>query len=126
MIFFTKLFKKKLKEEIPPMPSWETVVEMMYDKHLDAFSDEIAKVIYSKDRSMRYVVLKDEKGLFTYQLEAIYQYDEDEWKYICSHDNALPAMWEPFRGIVGKSFFENMDELLKELNAEPEYKSYFQ
>ena len=75
---------------------------------------------------MRYVVLKDEKGFFTYQLEAIYQYDEDEWKYICSHDNALPAMWEPFRGIAGKSFFENMDELLKELNAEPEYKSYFQ
>ena len=126
MNFFTKQFKKKLKEETPPMPSWETVVEMMYDKHLDAFSDEIVKVIYSKDRSMRYVVLKDEKGLFTYQLEAIYQYDEDEWKYICSHDNALPAMWEPFRGIVGKSFFENMDELLKELNAEPEYKSYFQ
>lgn len=126
MNFFTKLFKKKLKEETPPMPSWETVVEMMYDKHLDAFSDEIVKVIYSKDRSMRYVVLKDEKGLFTYQLEAIYQYDEDEWKYICSHDNALPAMWEPFRGIVGKSFFENLDELLKELNAEPEYKSYFQ
>ena len=126
MIFFTKLFKKKLKEETPPMPSWETVVEMMYDKHLDAFSDEIVKVIYSKDHSMRYVVLKDKKGFFTYQLEAIYQYDEDEWKYICSHDNALPAMWEPFRGIVGKSFFENMDELLKELNAEPEYKSYFQ
>ncbi len=126
MNFFTKLFKKKLKEETPPMPSWETVVEMMYDKDLDAFSDEIVKVIYSKDRSMRYVVLKDEKGLFTYQLEAIYQYDEDEWKYICSQDNALPAMWEPFRGIVGKSFFGNMDELLKELNAEPEYKSYFQ
>ena len=126
MNFFTKLFKKKLKEEIPPMPSWETVVEMMYDKHLDAFSDEIVKVIYSKDRSMRYVVLKDKKGFFTYQLETIYQYDEDEWKYICSYDNSLPAMWEPFRGIVGKSFFENMDELLKELNAEPEYKSYFQ
>jgi len=33
---------------------------MMYDKHLDAFSDEVVKVIYSKDRSMRYVVLKDE------------------------------------------------------------------
>ena len=106
------------------MPSWETVVEMMYDKDLDAFSDEVVKVVYSKDRSMRYVVLKDEK-LFTYQLEAIYQYDEDEWKYICSHNNALPAMWEPYRGIVGKSVFENMDELLKELKAEPEYKSNF-
>ena len=61
MNFFTKLFKKKAVVEIPPMPSWETVVEMMYDKHLDAFSDEVVKVIYSKDRSMRYVVLKDEK-----------------------------------------------------------------
>ena len=105
MNFLTKLFKKKVVVEIPPMPSWETVVEMMYDKHLDAFSDEVVKVIYSKDRSMRYVVLKDEKDFFTYQLEAIYQYDEDEWKYICSYDNSLPAMWGPFRGIVGKSFF---------------------
>jgi len=125
MNIFTKLFKKKSKEETLPMPSWETVVEMMYDKHLDAFSDEVVKVVYSKDRSMRYVVLKDEKGFYTYQLEAIYQYDEDEWQYICSHDNVLPAMWEPFRGIIGKSVFENMDELLKELKAEPEYKSYF-
>ena len=125
MNIFAKLFKRKSKEETPPLPSWETVVEMMYDKNLDVFSDEFVKVIYSKDRSMRYVVLKDEKDFFTYQLEAIYQYDEDEWKYICSHDNALPAMWEPFRGIVGKSVFENMDELLKELKAEPEYKSYF-
>lgn len=125
MNFLTKLFKKKPVVEIPPMHSWETVVEMMYDKYLDAFSDEVVKVIYSKDRWMRYVVLKDEKEFFTYQLEAIYQYDEDEWKYICSHDNVLPAMWEPFRGIVGKSVFENIDELLNELKAEPEYKQYF-
>ena len=125
MNFLTKLFKKKVVVEIPPMPSWETVVEMMYDKHLDAFSDEVVKVIYSKDRSMRYVVLKDEKDFFTYQLEAIYQYDEDEWNYICVRDNALPAMWAPFSGIVGKSIFENIDELLKEIKTEPEYKQYF-
>ena len=49
MNFFTKLFKKKPVVEIPPRPSWETVVEMMYDKHLDAFSDEVVKVIYSKE-----------------------------------------------------------------------------
>ena len=126
MNFLTKLFKKKPVVEIPPRPSWETVVEMMYDKHLDEFSDEVVKVIYSKDSSMRFVVLKNKKGFFTYQLESIYQYDEDEWKYIGSQDNALPAMWEPFRGIVGKSVFESIDELLKELKAEPEYKSYFQ
>ena len=68
----------------------------------------------------------EDKWEITTQLEAIYQYDENEWKYIRSHDNALPAMWEPFRGIVGKSVFENIDELLKELKAEPEYKHYFQ
>ena len=46
MSFLTKLFKKKSKEETPTMPSLETVVEMMYGKHLDAFSDEVVKVIY--------------------------------------------------------------------------------
>ena len=45
---FIKLFKKKAAVEIPPMPSWKTVVEMMYDKHLDAFSDEVVKVINQK------------------------------------------------------------------------------
>ena len=119
------LFRKKPNRDIPPMPSWESIVEMMRDKHLEAFADEVVDVIYSQDCSMRYVILKDENGLFTYQLEAIYQYDEDEWKYICSHDDALPAMWEPFRGIVGKSVFENTKDLLKKLKSEPEYKQYF-
>ena len=125
MSFFDWLFRKKTKQNIPQMPSWESIVEMMRDKHLDAFADEVVDVIYSKDSSMRYVILREENGLFTYQLEAIYQYDEDEWKYICSHDNALPAMWEPLRGIVGKSIFKNTNDLLKELKSEPEYKQYF-
>ena len=91
------------------MLSWEAIIELMYDKHLDAFTNEVIEVIYSKDRSMRYAVLKENNGLLTYQLEAIYQFDEDEWRYICSSDNVLPAMWEPFRGIVGKSFYKSME-----------------
>ena len=126
MNFFKRLFQKEKLKEIPTMPSWPEIVEMMYDKYLDAFADEVVSVVYSIDKTMRYVVLKDEKGLFTYQLEAIYQFDEDEWKYICSNNDALPAMWEPFRGIVGKSFFANEEELLKEMKAEPEYKQYFE
>ena len=125
MNIFNWLFRKKPNRDIPPMPSWGSIVEMMRDKYLDVFADEVVDVIYSKDSSMRYVILKDKNGLFTYQLEALYQYVEDEWQYICSHDNALPAMWEPFRGVVGKSVFENKNELLKELKAEPEYKQYF-
>lgn len=124
MTFFDRLFKRKPNSVIPPMPSWEAIVETMYDKHLDSFCDEVVKVIYSKDRSLRYVVLKNDSGLFTYQLEMICQYDEDEWKYIASHDNALPSMWVP-RGFVVKSVFSSIDELLKEIKAEPEYKNYF-
>ena len=119
------LFRKKPNRDIPPMPSWGSIVEMMRDKHLDTFAGEVVDVIYSQDCSMRYVILKDEKGFFTYQLEAIYQYDEHEWQYICSHDNALPAMWEPFRGIEGKSIFVNIEELKKELQTEPEFKRFF-
>lgn len=118
-------FKKQKPQQVPSMMSWEQIVESMYDQHLDAFADEVTDVIYSNDRSMRYVILKDEKGLFTYQLEAIYQFDEDEWQYISSNNGKLPAMWEPFNATVGKSFFENIDELLKEMKSEPEYKQYF-
>ena len=126
MNFFKRLFQNEKPKEFPAMPPWVEIVKMMYDKFLDAFVDEVVRVVYSADNTMRYVVLKDEKGLFTYQLEAIYQFDADEWKYICSNNVALPAMWEPFRGIVGKSFFENEEELLKEMKEEPEYKQYFE
>ena len=125
MYFFTKWFNRNPKPPTSPIPSRETMVEIMYDKHLDAFSEEVVRVIYSIDRSMRYVVLKNEKGYFTYQLEAIYQYEEDEWKYLSAQEDVLPALWEPFRGIVGKSIFENMDDLLKEIKAEAEFKHYF-
>ena len=125
MKFFNCILGKKSKETIPPMPSWEAIIEMMHDKCLDAFSDEVTDVIYSKDRSMRYVILKGDSGLLTYQLEAIYQFDEDEWKYICSHDNALPAAWEPYRAMHGNSFFDSMENLLKEIKNEIEYKKYF-
>ena len=108
------------------MPPWADIVEIMYDKHLDAFADEVVSVVYSIDKTMRYVVLKDEKGLFTYQLEGIYQYIKDEWKYVCSQNKALPAMWEPYRGVVGKSLFENEEELFREMKKEPEYKLYFE
>lgn len=120
-----RFFKRNQPKEIPSPPSWDKVVEIMYDMSLDAFGDEVVGVIYSKDKAKRYVILKDEKGLFSYQLEAIYQFDEDEWQYIFTDDNTLPAMWEPFCGVISKSVFANEEDLRKELEAEPEYKLYF-
>ena len=127
MKWFRKLFNKNRQLEIkpvPPMSSWDEIVELLYDKNLDSFCDEVINVFYSKDKSMRYVILKDDKDIFTYELEAIYQFDEDEWKYICSNDDALPAMWEPYLGICGSSLFANEEDLMIDLKSQPEYKQY--
>ena len=108
MKWLKKLFNKNRQLKIgpvPPMPSWDKIVELLYDKNLDSFCDEVINVIYSKDNSMRYVVLKKDQGIFTYNLESIYQFDEDEWQYVCSNDNALPGMWESHLGNVGSSLF---------------------
>lgn len=127
MSFFNRLFQKEKPKEIPAMPPWEEIVEMMYDKCLDAFTVEVVRVVYSIDKTMRYVVLRYEQGLYTYQLEAIYKLDEDEWRYALSHnDYALPAMWESLGCAVGKSLFDSEEELLKEMKEEPEYKKYFE
>ena len=125
MNIFRKLFRSNAKHDVPAVPAWETIVEMMYDQHLDVYTDKVIQVIYSKDKSKRFVILQDENGFLTYQLEAIYQYDPDEWQYIASNKNALPAMWEPLHGMIGKSVFANTTELLHELRAEPEYQRYF-
>lgn len=121
---FHTLFRKRTKSDVLPMLEWEEIVNMMYDQHLDGYADELVQVIYSKDRSKRYVILKNDEGVFTYQLEAICQYDHEEWKYLASNKDVLPAMWEP-HGITGKSIFINAEELLKELKSEPEYQRYF-
>lgn len=123
-----KLFNKNKQLEIkpiPPMPSWDEIIELLYDKNLDSYCDEVINVFYAKDNSMRYVVLKDEKGIFKYHLEEICQFDEDEWKYICSNEGALPAMWESCLGTCGSSLFANVEDLMIDLKSQPEYKQYF-
>ena len=120
-----KLFFRAKFSELPPTPQWDKIVEMMYDMQLDAFGDKVVRVLYSVDRTMRYVILKDEKGLYTYHLESIYQFDEEEWKYVSSKTNTIPAMWEPFQNALGSSIFSNEQDLLKEMESEPEYKQYF-
>lgn len=131
MNFLKQILCRKLKTDnptktnIPPMPSWEDIVKIMYNKQLDSYFDEVVRVVYTKDKSMRYVILKDKKGYFTYQLETIYQFDEEEWKYTYIDSNTLPAMWESSIGTVGGSIFENVEDLQKEMISTPEYKRYF-
>lgn len=122
----SKIFKpKKSGKEILEKPDWRTVVDMMYDKQLDCFDDEVIRVIYSKDKSKRYLILKKKNGILTYLLEYVYQFDDEEWNYISNQENALPAMWEPYYTDWGVSHFEKEEELMNELIHEPEYKQFF-
>ena len=40
-----RIFRKE-KPVVPKMPEWNEIVEMLYDKSLDCFDDEVVKVIY--------------------------------------------------------------------------------
>ena len=116
---------RKFREEkriVPPMPEWNEIVEMLYDKNLDFLDLTVEKVIYSKDKSKRYVVLKSDKGFFTYRLEKIYQLDEEEWSYRCSFD-LTPAFWQDVDN-GSKSIFSTLEDALKELKQEAEYKFF--
>ena len=52
MSFFKRLFQKEKPKEIPAMPPWSEIVEMMKDKHLDAFADEVVRVLLIKQCDM--------------------------------------------------------------------------
>ena len=118
------LFRKFRKEKriVPPMPEWNEIVEMLYDKNLDCFDDEVVRVIYSKDKALRYIVLKSDKGFFSYRLEKIYQFDEEEWSYRCSFD-LTPAFWQDVDN-GSKSIFSTLEDALNELEQEAEYKFF--
>ena len=64
------------------MREWNEIVEMLYDKNLDFLDSKVEKVIYSKDKSKRYVVLKSDKGFFSYRLEKIYKFDDDKFEML--------------------------------------------
>lgn len=130
MKFLKKLFNKEENREndikqIPPIPAWQEIVEIMFDKQLGCMCDELVRVIYSKDRSQRYVVVKNEKGIYTYFLEQICPFDEDEWEYIYENESTLPAMWAICPYGRGGGLFANEQEVMRDLQATAEYKKFF-
>lgn len=99
------------------------IIEKMYDKSL-GFQDEIQKIIYSKDKSMRYVILKKENGIFYYVFEKINLYDEEVPECLKNDPNAMPAYWNGFS--TPRSFFGTLEDAVKNLKFEVEYMQYFE
>lgn len=123
MGIFKRLFgsKKKKVAPRPRVPTWDEVVESLYGKDL-SYADEVVEVIYSTDRSRRYVVLRSDIGYYTYISEQVRAFDEDELNYF--PDSGELGYWLPeYDG--SKHIFDTYEHAKAELRQEPDYKRFF-
>lgn len=112
------IFKKK---ELPrQMPSWERIVGMMYGKQLGNFRGRVLEVLYSRDHTMRVLLLRNKKGMYHYHFEKIEAYELDDWLYYKKmNPDALPAIWVFMDSEAETDFFATEQEAARELAKEP-------
>ena len=117
--------RKKTIDPVPPKPSWQEIVELMHDKSLSSYLDEIVKVIYSANNEKRAIFFKSEHGFYYYSIEQLIEFDDEEWAYIAREPDALPAMWTPPMQTSARSMFGTEQEAWNDFIISPEYKSDF-
>lgn len=86
-------------------------------KHIDG---AVVDVLFSEDKTRRCIITKASDGILSYSFEKLEAYDEEELCWL--EKGAFPAYWYPYNG---SGIFNDMDILMRELKAEPEYKIYF-
>ncbi|MBQ8790588.1 MAG: hypothetical protein IJZ51_04695 [Ruminiclostridium sp.] len=124
MSLFDKL-RRRSRNKKPSLPSREETIKQMYKEKPDKSDENVTEYIYSMDRTMRYELSKRD-NCYTYELWKIEFFDEEEWLYISSFPDSLPAAWVPARRNDGKSFFHSKELMLSEIKSEYEYKKYFE
>ena len=75
--------------------------------------EKYEKVFYSPDKVKRLIVSKNNIGSYSYHVEKLTILEGEEIYWCGNH-----AFWEPIFGGGGVSFYENIDDLLKDINAE--------
>lgn len=120
------LFRKKAPNPIPPIPSWDEIVDHMHGKEFEYFDNCVVDVLYSHDRSRRIVFLQSENEYYKVVYEEIRVFDEDEWVYFCNDPDRYPAWWEPVNSSINtKSFYGTKEEALNEVKYSYEYIKFF-
>lgn len=120
------LFNKKKQQSIPSIPPIEEIAEELYDKSLSFEDYEVVKVLYNKDKTKRFILLKSSNGFYKYTYEEIYVYDTDEWNLCCNNPDSYPATWMPKDRKFGYSFFGTEQEAYTSMKQESEYLQYFE
>ena len=120
------LLNKKKQQSIPPIPTIEEIAEELYNKSLSFEDYEVVKVLYNKDKTKRFILLKSSNGFYKYTYEEIYVYDTDEWNLCCNIPDSYPATWTPKDRKFGYSFFGTEEEADISMKQESEYLQYFE
>ena len=120
------LLNKKKQQSIPPIPTIEEIAEELYNKSLSFKNYEVVKVIYNKDKTKRFILLKSLNNFYKYTYEEIYVYDRDEWNLCCNFPDSYPATWIPKDRKFGYSFFGTEQEAYTSMKQESEYLQYFE
>lgn len=100
------------------LKSWKEIVDEMYDKDLDCVDGEVLEVIYSSDKCKRFIVFLSDKGYVSYVFEKLRMFDEEELLYF-----GRANYWE-LSG-CSKSIYSTLEDAMKQLVFEPEYRAYF-
>ena len=127
MKWLNRLIERKKQTDPIQMPPYNEIVKSLYDQEL-TYSEEVTvcRVIYSKDKSKRFVILKSDKGFYKYTYEEVCVFDELDWtSHFCHLDNVKPGWWEPKDRSFAYSFFGTEGEALGALKLESEYKQFF-
>ena len=103
---------------------WNEIVELMHDKELNY--NGIVDVLYSIDKAHRYVIVEDDDGYLSFAFEKIELDDEDILDYFPPSDEP-PAYWTiDYQASRSISIFDDINNLMRELKSQPEYKIYFE
>lgn len=113
-----------ISKEVKCMPNKIELAEIMYNKGM-SFCDEVIDVLYSTDKLKRFVILRNDRGLYKYLYEVVEPFDEEEWKYIGNSEDALPAYWITTKEFDDISFYDSVEAVMKEIRVHPEYIEYF-
>ena len=101
------------------VPAIEKIADYLYDKQLSFTDYEDVKVIYSSDKTKRFIILKSSNGFYKYTYEEI---------SVCEYDTGgeYPAFWETKDKFCAQSFFGTEDEAFLSMKQESEYIKYFE
>lgn len=126
MSLFDKLFSKNQPACRPEMPSPDEIVTHMHGKALSCFADTVVRVMDSRDRTKRVIILRSDHGYYKTVCEEICVWDEDEWNYFCNDPDKYPAYWNPVKSSINtKSFYATEEDALKAIMESHEYEMYF-